>query len=128
LTILLVDDDSAVREVTRSILEDLGYDVLEAGSGGACLDLLDTHRQIDLVLLDFAMPGMNGAEVAREIRLRASSIPIIFATGYADAEALTEADEDSLVRKPFVEAELAEKLRRAVSSRRVGENVVPLTR
>jgi len=55
--ILLVDDDSAVREVTASILRDLGYVILELGSGGAALDLLDGEANIDLVLLDFAMPA-----------------------------------------------------------------------
>jgi signal transduction histidine kinase len=128
LTILLVDDDSAVREVTRSILQDLGYSVIEAGSGGACLDMLDTHTSIDLVLLDFAMPGMNGAEVAREIRARNAVMPILFATGYADADALTEADEDSIVRKPFVEAELADKLRRALNRAPDTGNIIPLRR
>lgn len=127
-TILLVDDDSAVREVTRSILQDLGYAVIEAGSGGACLEWLDTHTNIDLILLDFAMPGMNGAEVAREIRARAPSMPILFATGYADADALTEAGEESIVRKPFVEAELAEKLMAALNIASQPENVIPLRR
>jgi CheY-like chemotaxis protein len=65
--ILLVDDDSAVREVSASILEEIGYVVLRAGSGGAALDLLEHHTKVDLVLLDFAMPGMSGAELARQI-------------------------------------------------------------
>ncbi|BCJ89980.1 histidine kinase [Terrihabitans soli] len=128
LTILLVDDDSAVREVTRSILQDLGYAVVEAGSGGACLDMLDTHKDIDLVLLDFAMPGMNGADVAREIRARSASMPILFATGYADADALTEADEDGIVRKPFVESELADKLSRALNRTPDTAKIIPIRR
>src|SRR5690606_30106313 len=53
--ILLVDDDNAVREVTASMLRDLGYAVREAGSGGAALDHLERHDDIDLALLDFAM-------------------------------------------------------------------------
>jgi CheY-like chemotaxis protein len=65
---------------------------------------------VDLVLLDFAMPGMNGADVAREIRARRPDLPIVFATGYADTEALVAANEDCIVRKPFAERELAEKL------------------
>jgi CheY-like chemotaxis protein len=63
-----------------------------------------------LVLLDFAMPGMNGAEVAREIRARRPDLPILFVTGYADAAALTETDDDQIIRKPFVEHDLAVKL------------------
>jgi PAS domain S-box-containing protein len=108
--ILVVDDDSAVREVTAGILQDLGYGILEAGSGGAALDILDRNGDVRLVLLDFAMPGMNGAEVAREVKARRPDLPIIFATGFADAAALTEAKEDHIIQKPFDEQELAAKL------------------
>jgi CheY-like chemotaxis protein len=109
--VLVVDDDSAVREVTSSLLADLGYGVIEAGSGGAALDLLDREPEIDLVLLDFAMPGMNGAEVAREARVRRPDVPIVFVTGYADTEAIGQLDEVGILRKPYVERELAAKLR-----------------
>jgi len=115
--VLLVDDDSAVREVTAGILQDLGYAVLEAGSGGGALDLLDQSREVDLVLLDFAMPGMNGAEVAREVRARRPELPILFATGYADAAALAEVSEDKVIHKPYVEEELASKLEVALGGR-----------
>jgi CheY-like chemotaxis protein len=111
LKVLLVDDDSAVREVTAGILHDLGYRVVEAGSGGAALDLLDRQAEIDLLLVDFAMPGMNGAEVAREVHARRPDLPILFVTGYADTEALSAAGDDGILRKPFVEQELAAKLR-----------------
>jgi CheY-like chemotaxis protein len=111
LNVLLVDDDSAVREVTAHLLQDLGYRVMEAGSGGAALDMLDAQTEIDLLLLDFAMPGMNGAEVAREVHARRPHLPILFVTGYADTEALAVAAGDGILRKPFVERELAAKLR-----------------
>ncbi len=126
-TVLVVDDDSAVRDVTGSILRDLGYRVIEAGSGGAALEALDTSAKVDLVLLDFAMPGMNGAEVAREIRARHRHLPILFATGFADADALTEAGEDAIVHKPFAEEELASKVSRALGGD-VSANVVALKR
>jgi signal transduction histidine kinase/CheY-like chemotaxis protein len=111
LRVLLVDDDSAVREVTAGILQDLGYRVVEAGSGGAALDLLDRQAEVDLLLVDFAMPGMNGAEVAREVHARRPDLPILFVTGYADTEALAAAGDDGILRKPFMEKELAAKLR-----------------
>ena len=111
LKVLLVDDDSAVREITAGILHDLGYGVVEAGSGGAALDLLDHQAEIDLLLVDFAMPGMNGAEVAREVHARRPDLPVLFVTGYADTEALGAAGDDGILRKPFVEQELAAKLR-----------------
>jgi signal transduction histidine kinase len=65
--ILLVDDDSAVREVTASMLRELDYIVLEVGSGGAALDLLNGEALIDIAIVDYAMPGMNGIEVARKL-------------------------------------------------------------
>ena len=111
LRVLLVDDDSAVREVTAGILQDLGYGVVEAGSGGAALDLLDHETGIDLLLVDFAMPGMNGAEVAREVHARRPGLPIVFVTGYADTETLATAGASGIVRKPFVHDDLAAKLR-----------------
>src|SRR5579872_5338470 len=66
--ILLVDDDSAVREITAAMLRDSGFEVTEAGSGGAALDLIQRISAIDLLLIDFAMPGMSGAEVAKRVR------------------------------------------------------------
>ena len=114
--VLVVDDDDAVREITAVTLRELGYGVVEAGSGGAALDVLERQVDIDLVLLDFAMPGMNGGEVAREIRARRPELPVLFATGYADAEALVEAGEHRVIRKPFVDGELAAKLAAAVAA------------
>ncbi|MFI4950037.1 MAG: response regulator [Caulobacterales bacterium] len=114
LNVLLVDDDSAVREVTAGILHDLGYQVVEAGSGGAALEVLDKAAKIDLLLVDFAMPGMNGAEVAREVHARRPHLPILFVTGYADTEALEAAGGGAILRKPFVEQDLAAKLRSAL--------------
>ena len=116
--VLVVDDDSAVREVTAAILQDLGYGVVEAGSGGAALEVLDRQEGIDLLLLDFAMPGMNGAEVAREVHARRPRLPILFLTGYADTDALAVVGEDAILRKPFIEKDLAAKLSAALASSR----------
>ena len=114
--ILLVDDDSAVREVTASILRDLGHVVIEVGSGGGALDLLDQNTQIDLVILDFAMPGMNGTEVARQIRTKVPSRPVIFVTGYADTSALGDIDQAQIVRKPFIGDEFVDKVQFALAN------------
>jgi CheY-like chemotaxis protein len=82
-TILLFDDDNAVREVTAAMLRDFGYVVHEVGSGGAALDFLEREQNIDLMLIDFAMPGMSGADVARRVRMCAPSLPTLFVTGFA---------------------------------------------
>jgi signal transduction histidine kinase/ActR/RegA family two-component response regulator len=108
--ILLVDDDAAVRDVTASILRELGYVVLEVGSGGAALDLLDGQTNIDLVLLDFAMPGMNGIEVARQVQAKFPALPTLFITGYADKAAVQDIGDARIIKKPFVGDELVNKV------------------
>jgi len=128
-TIIVVDDDSNVRDVTASILEDdLGYVVLQASSGGAALDLLDRHPDVDLILMDLAMPGMSGLEVARQVQLNYPAIPVLFVTGYVDKSKLGDVSDDRIVRKPFVGDELKAKVGAALiqSSRRPRENVVRL--
>jgi signal transduction histidine kinase len=114
-TILLIDDDNAVREVTRAILHELGYRVLEAGSGGAALDLLEREPRIDLMVADFAMPGMNGADVARSAQAKRPTLPILFVTGFADRTALAGISEEQIISKPFIDDELAHKVRLALA-------------
>ena len=114
--VLLVDDDSGVREVAAFVLDELGYAVVEAGSGGAALDLLDEHPGVDVLLVDFAMPGMNGAELAREARVKRPGLPVVFVTGYADFTALKDVSPERIVQKPLREEELGAKLRAAIES------------
>jgi len=114
--VLVVDDDSAVREVTAGMLSDLGFGVVEVGSGGAALEVLDNNPNIDLVLVDIAMPGMNGLEVAREARARRPKLPVLFLTGFADTDRFPQLGDDSVVRKPFRPHELATKVRTALSA------------
>jgi CheY-like chemotaxis protein/nitrogen-specific signal transduction histidine kinase len=125
--ILLVDDDNAVRDVTAETLRDLGYRVIEAGSGGAALDMLERDADIDLMLIDFAMPGMNGAELSRQIQIKRPGLSILFVTGFADRTALAGISESHIVSKPFVDDELTEKVR-AILSRDGRDNVVQLRR
>jgi signal transduction histidine kinase/ActR/RegA family two-component response regulator len=113
--ILLVDDDNAVREVTASVLEEIGYIVLQTGSGGAALDLLDHNPNIDLVLLDMAMPGMSGVDVARQVQQRFPILPILFVTGYANKTALGDVGEERIIKKPFIDDELTTKINTALN-------------
>jgi signal transduction histidine kinase/ActR/RegA family two-component response regulator len=115
-TILVVDDDSAVRNVTSALLQELGYRILEAGSGGAALDLLSGKIEVDLILIDFAMPGMSGAELARRVRAQRPGVPILFVTGFADRTALAGVSEAQIISKPFIDNELAEKICRALTA------------
>jgi signal transduction histidine kinase/CheY-like chemotaxis protein len=128
--ILLVDDDSGVREITASMLREMGYVVLELGSGDAALDLLDGEAHIDLAVLDYAMPGMNGMEVARQVNSRFPTLPVLFITGYVDSAALREIGDAKIIKKPFVGDELANKVDAALikGARRSGGKVLPLRR
>ena len=112
--ILLVDDDGAVREVTARMLRDLGYHIMEAGSGGAALDLLAREPRISMAVLDYAMPGMSGADVAHEVHKSRPGLPVVFITGYADLTALREVSEDQIIQKPFREEDLADKVGRGL--------------
>jgi signal transduction histidine kinase/CheY-like chemotaxis protein len=116
--IMLVDDDSAVREVTASILRECGHVVFEAGSGGAALELLDCRSEIELVVIDFAMPGMNGAEVARQVGSKRPDLPVVFVTGYINMVAFEEIGEERIIKKPFIGEELINKVGAALTRAR----------
>jgi signal transduction histidine kinase/ActR/RegA family two-component response regulator len=115
--ILLVDDDHGVREVTTGILEGLGYEVIGASSGQEALEVVDREGEwIDLAILDYAMPGMNGSQVASEIRQRHASMPIIFLTGFVHMEAMKELGAETIIQKPFSEGELAKRIPAVLSA------------
>jgi PAS domain S-box-containing protein len=107
---LVVDDDRDVREVTAAKLRDLGFRVIDTGTGVAALDLLERNPDVGLLVADFAMPGMNGAEVARRARTLRPGLPVIFVTGYADQSALAEVADAAVVQKPFRNDELESKI------------------
>jgi CheY-like chemotaxis protein len=114
----VVDDDEQVRSLTSETLQTLGYDVLQADSGQTALHILARTRP-NAVLLDYAMPGMNGAETARRALERWPGLPIVLASGYADTQAVEAAlGEDAvMLKKPFdigaLGAAIDQSLRRA---------------
>ncbi len=113
-TIIVVDDDPDVREMTVAGLGDCGYRVLEADGGAACLRLLESEPA-DLLLVDFAMPMMNGAELARLARIARPEARVLFMTGYADLDALRSfASPQEILRKPFRLAALVQQVEAAI--------------
>jgi PAS domain S-box-containing protein len=110
--VLLVDDDTEVRAATAEMLRYAGHDVIEAASGREGLDRLDREGdRVDLMIVDYVMPGMNGLEVARLGRLRRPGLPILFVTGFADTAVLAaETTPDHILRKPFTVADLVLKI------------------
>lgn len=120
--VLVVDDDPDVRLMTAAMLEDLGHRVSTAESGTAALTLLARQRP-DMLLLDFVMPEMNGAELARAVRTRGIDVPIVFATGFAESAAIEAAlgEAPTVLRKPFDLASLAQ----AIEDARARERAKP---
>jgi signal transduction histidine kinase len=108
-SILIVDDDPMVAATTAAMLEDLGHSVLVVSSGPLALNVVRSDAHIDLIVTDYAMPGMTGAELAKHIRQVRPTLPIILATGYAD---LPNADDPGLPRlaKPYRRDEMARML------------------
>jgi DNA-binding response OmpR family regulator len=112
--ILVVDDDHDVRALMTNFLSEMGYVVHEADHGDAALAM---QRKVNpqLMIIDFAMPGSNGAEVVKAARAAQPSLAVLFVSGYADSAALEAAMGSApLLRKPFRPAELAHAVRSAI--------------
>ena len=88
--ILVVDDEAEVREYLKGVLAQKGYDVSEASGGGKALTKLN-EENFDLLLLDLIMPGMDGLELLKVIRLSKKLLPVIILTAYGSDKRLKEA-------------------------------------
>ncbi|CAH2605923.1 Histidine kinase (plasmid) [Rhodovastum atsumiense] len=104
--VMVVDDDSMVRETMAATLEDTGFAVLTAESGVEALALLEAGEVVDLLVSDFSMPGINGLVLIREAQTRLPGLPAILLTGYAGDSAQLAVDGAlsgtfSLLRKPI---------------------------
>ena len=114
-TILIVDDEAVVLDVSEKSLNVLGYDVLTAGSGHRALDVFNNNAEkIALVLLDMVMPDMDGGEVFDRIREMKPEIKVLLSSGYSLNGKATEIMErgcDGFIQKPFDILSLSKKLR-----------------
>ncbi|CAH2937055.1 MAG: Sensory box sensor histidine kinase/response regulator (EC [uncultured Paraburkholderia sp.] len=109
--VLVIEDDSEVRAMLVESLKMLGYNVTEAADGRAGLNRLEDDNP-DLLMVDFAMPGMNGINVIAEARKMRRDLPVILATGYADVDISGLAVERcTVLRKPFQLDDLARTIR-----------------
>jgi PAS domain S-box-containing protein len=112
LSVLVIDDDPDVRAFIAATLEEQGYGVIHAADGRDGVRQFERARP-DLVIVDFIMPGLSGAEVARKIRDRVADQPILFVSGYSETEAVKRTAPDApLLNKPF----RADALHKAVRS------------
>jgi signal transduction histidine kinase/CheY-like chemotaxis protein len=115
--VLLVEDDAEVAALVGEMLVQLGYQVTKAASARGALGALANGRAIDVVLTDIMMPGgMNGVELAREIRTRGHDVPVLLTSAYAQAVKLNDGGSADvrILSKPFRLDELASELQRAV--------------
>jgi len=117
-TILVVDDEEAVREVAKQALTRHGFSVLLAESGPAAIDVFKREpRPIALVLLDLSMPGMSGEEVLPELRRIRPEVKVVVSSGYAEAEAMRIFEGhrvSGFIQKPYTFVRLAEELQRTL--------------
>ncbi|HEX8937895.1 MAG TPA: PAS domain S-box protein [Sphingomicrobium sp.] len=115
VSVLVIDDDPDVRGFIVTSLEELGYRVREASDGREGLAALERELP-DLVVLDFIMPGLSGADVARQILERFPEQPILFVSGYSETEAIKRTAPDApLITKPFRAEVLQKAVRRALA-------------
>jgi CheY-like chemotaxis protein len=115
--ILLVDDDVLIAMSSAGMLEDLGHEVIEANSGASALEALRANPDVDLMITDFDMPGMNGAQLALEARRLMPHLPILLATSYAEMPKGANIELPRL-GKPYSQNELAREISRLLQGGR----------
>ncbi len=117
-TVLVVEDDTDVRETALALLQNLGYQVLLAENGPAALTLLDEHSDVDLLFTDIVMPGgMSGLDLVREVSGRIPRPKVLCTSGYSE-KALTDDSKfnqrTEWIGKPYFQDDLAQKVRRVL--------------
>jgi two-component system, cell cycle sensor histidine kinase and response regulator CckA len=119
--VLVAEDDSAVRELTRQILRSAGFTVLTGGDGQEALEIAQNwHGRLDLLLTDVVMPRMGGNELASELLRRNPGLPVVFMSGYSDNLFAGNTELDSkaaFLEKPFHADKLLYKVRHALSTK-----------
>ncbi len=113
-TILVTEDDQAVRRVAVKILEKLGYETLEARNGQEALEILDSRPDVSLLFTDVIMPGgMNGRQLAEAARRRRPDLKVLFSSGYSQTAIIRDGkleDGVELIAKPYQNTELAQRV------------------
>jgi PAS domain S-box-containing protein len=117
-TILLVEDDDAVRAFARQVLQDCGYIILEAASGQKAIQLIKQHpHQVHILVSDVVMPGISGREVAEQVKALEPAIKVLFLSGYTDDAVIRCGilpSEVAFLQKPFTPSALGLKVRKVL--------------
>lgn len=111
--ILIVDDEALIALTAVDMVEALGFEAVEAHSGAEALEFLGSGKAFDLMITDHSMPGMSGAELAREARLIKPQLAIMVSTGYSEVPEGFD-DDVVLLSKPYSETELSSKIAAAL--------------
>ncbi|MNI42593.1 Blue-light-activated protein [compost metagenome] len=116
-TVLIVEDDPAVRVLVSTVLSDLGYGFVEAADADSALPILDSAQRIDLMISDVGLPGMNGRQLAEIGRQYRPDLKVLFITGYAEHAAVRGGFLDpgmQMITKPFTFDLLTAKVREMI--------------
>ncbi len=117
--VMVVDDEPDVLDTLGSIITRAGHSTLKAPSGLAALDLLDRNSELDLLVTDVIMPGLNGFNLARMALIRRPSLKVLFLTGFFEvAQALRDplAETITLLRKPILPTDLTQAVAEAINA------------
>jgi DNA-binding response OmpR family regulator len=119
-TVLLIEDESTLREIVEEVLRDAGYRVLTAQDGRTGLLILNSNTPSDLLITDVGLPGgLNGRQVADAARLKRPGLKVLFITGYVDTAAVGNGRLDQgmeVMTKPFEISALVRKVRASMSA------------
>ena len=118
-TVLVIEDEPVVRGLIVEVLDELGYQSIEASDGPTGLDILRSKRRIDLLITDIGLPGMNGRQVADAGRAERPGLKVLFMTGYAENAALASGFLDhgmAMITKPFAMDVLTQRIRDIIES------------
>jgi DNA-binding NtrC family response regulator len=117
-TVLLVEDEAGVRQLSKRILDNAGYRVLEAANGHDAERVFADHADsIDLVVTDVIMPGCGGPELLSRLQVQVPDLKVLYMSGYSQQSTATKAGIDRglpFVQKPFTAAELVRHVRDAL--------------
>ena len=123
-TILIAEDQDSVRQLLATMLNRLGYTVLEASGGPEALQKANTHKDpVDLLITDIIMPGMNGVELANQLRSTQLDLAVLYVSGHGGDELARRGVVESsreLLTKPFDSQQLGERVRQLLDARSRG--------
>jgi PAS domain S-box-containing protein len=117
--VLVLEDEPVVRSIVVEVLQELGLQAIEAANGVEGLDILRSRRQVDLLVTDIGLPGLNGRQVAEAARLEKPNLKILFMTGYAETVSVADgflAPGMEMITKPFAIDSLALRIKSLIET------------